>query len=581
MIIIGELINASRKSIASHITNSDGQAIQNLAKDQYNAGANYIDINAGVFTDREIEYLKWMIKLVQEVVSIPCCIDSPNPKAIEAAMAVHDGTPMINSISLEKDRFDQLLPVVAGTDLKVVALCMSEEGMPETADQRLRIADKLINELVSNNVALENIYVDPLVQPISVNQSFGNEFLDAIEQIMTTFKGVHTTCGLSNISYGLPNRQLLNRQFMGLAISRGLDSAIVDPLNRSMMEVILATETLCGKDEYCRNYLKNQRDASKETKVTAAKTEPIQLDSSTAEINGRRIQTALNLGVADQIPFILNVNGPYFSYFNKINTMDYYDSPKVMLEAQLATYHYFGGTTTIGPEMSLAPEASALGAAINWSDDGTAWVEPFIETEADVDALQLPDLKNAGYMTKVFEYYEYMRANLDKDIPMTLGSANSPFTIAALVRGRGPRVFLETHGQEVDALIRILPCIDVVSMDWKLAADVHRVDESEGSGEDDFHDRHERFLRAAAAGCEVYVKVVVTVDTKPSQLDEICRRIAAIDPEIPLIIQPVTPALKIKESPKSDVLLPLLWGCEALLRDVRIIPQTHRSYDAL
>jgi MtaA/CmuA family methyltransferase len=435
MIIIGELINASRKSIASHITNSDGQAIQNLAKDQYNAGANYIDINAGVFTDREIEYLKWMIKLVQEVVSIPCCIDSPNPKAIEAAMAVHDGTPMINSISLEKDRFDQLLPVVAGTDLKVVALCMSEEGMPETADQRLRIADKLINELVSNNVALENIYVDPLVQPISVNQSFGNEFLDAIEQIMTTFKGVHTTCGLSNISYGLPNRQLLNRQFMGLAISRGLDSAIVDPLNRSMMEVILATETLCGKDEYCRNYLKNQRDASKETKVTAAKTEPIQLDSSTAEINGRRIQTALNLEVADQIPFILNVNGPYFSYFNKINTMDYYDSPKVMLEAQLATYHYFGGTTTIGPEMSLAPEASALGAAINWSDDGTAWVEPFIETEADVDALQLPDLKNAGYMTKVFEYYEYMRANLDKDIPMTLGSANSPFTIAALVRG--------------------------------------------------------------------------------------------------------------------------------------------------
>ena len=260
MIIIGELINASRKPIASHITKSDGQAIQNLAKDQYDAGANYIDINAGVFTDREIEYLKWMIQLVQEVVPIPCCIDSPNPKAIEAAMVVHDGIPMINSISLEKDRFEQLLPVVAGTDLKVVALCMSEEGMPETADQRLRIADKLINELVSNNVALENIYVDPLVQPISVKQSFGNEFLDAIEQIMTTFKGVHTTCGLSNISYGLPNRQLLNRQFMGLAISRGLDSAIVDPLNSSMMEVILATETLCGKDEYCRNYLKNQRE---------------------------------------------------------------------------------------------------------------------------------------------------------------------------------------------------------------------------------------------------------------------------------------------------------------------------------
>jgi 7-carboxy-7-deazaguanine synthase len=154
--------------------------------------------------------------------------------------------------------------------------------------------------------------------------------------------------------------------------------------------------------------------------------------------------------------------------------------------------------------------------------------------------------------------------------------------IADLVRGRGPRVFLETHGQEVDGLIQVLPCIDVVSMDWKLSADVRRADESEGSGDEDFLDRHESFLRAAAAAaCEVYVKVVVTVDTKPSQLDEICRRIAAIDPQIPLIIQPVTPALKIEESPKSDVLLPLLWGCEALLRDVRIIPQTHRSYDAL
>lgn len=435
MIIIGELINASRKSVATYINNSDGQAIQKLAVDQYEAGATYIDVNAGVFTDKEIEYLKWMIGLVQAVVPIPCCIDSPSPKAIEAALTVHQGTPMVNSISLEKDRFEQLLPVIAGTDLKVVALCMSEEGMPETADQRLRIAEKLINELVKNNVALENIYVDPLVQPISVNQSFGVEFLEAIERIMTTFKGVHTTCGLSNISYGLPNRPLLNRQFMGLAIAKGLDSAIVDPLNKSMMEVILATEILYGKDEFCRNYLQSQRAAKKEAEAAVKKREPKQFDRSTGKTNAVRIQQAINFEIADQVPFTLNVNGPFFAYFNKIHTMDYYDSPEVMLKAQLKTYHHFGGTTTIGPEMSLAPEASALGAEINWSDDGTAWVEPFIETEADVDALELPDLKNAGYMTKIFEYYDYMRVHLDKDIPITLGSANSPFTIAALVRG--------------------------------------------------------------------------------------------------------------------------------------------------
>lgn len=102
MIIIGELINASRKSVAKYITNSDDQAIQKLAIDQYKAGADYIDVNAGVFTDREIEYLKWIIGLVQQVVPVPCCIDSPSPKAIEAALTAHKGTPMVNSISLEK-----------------------------------------------------------------------------------------------------------------------------------------------------------------------------------------------------------------------------------------------------------------------------------------------------------------------------------------------------------------------------------------------------------------------------------------------------------------------------------------------
>ncbi|NNK96695.1 MAG: dihydropteroate synthase [Desulfobacterales bacterium] len=435
MIIIGELINTSRKSVATYIKHSDEQAIQKLAVDQYNAGADFIDVNAGLFADREIEYLKWMIGLVQEVVPVPCCIDSPSPKVIEAALTVHKGIPMVNSISLEKDRFEQLIPVIAGTDLKVVALCMSEEGMPETADQRMRIAEKLINELVKNNIALENIFVDPLVQPISVNQTFGHEFLGAIERIMTTFTGVHTTCGLSNISYGLPNRPLLNRQFMGLAIAKGLDSAIVDPLHKSMMEVILATETLYGRDEFCRNYLQSQKEAKKEAEVAVKKAVPKQFASTTGKLNAVRIQQAMKFEIADQIPFTLNVNGPFFSYFTNIHTMDYYDSAEVMLKAQLTTFHHFGRITAIGPEMSLAPEASALGAEIAWSDDGTAWVEPCIETEADVDALELPDLKNAGYMTKIFNYYEYMRAHLDDNIPMTLGSANSPFTIAALIRG--------------------------------------------------------------------------------------------------------------------------------------------------
>ena len=135
MLIVGELINASRKAIATAIEARDQDEIQKVARDQIEAGANYIDVNAGVFVGKEPEYLAWLVKTVQSAVEGLCCIDSPEPKAIEAALAVHNGTAMINSISLEKDRYESLLPVVAGTDLKVVALCMSDAGMPWRYDR--------------------------------------------------------------------------------------------------------------------------------------------------------------------------------------------------------------------------------------------------------------------------------------------------------------------------------------------------------------------------------------------------------------------------------------------------------------
>jgi 5-methyltetrahydrofolate--homocysteine methyltransferase len=163
---------------------------------------------------------------------------------------------MINSISLEKERYDKLMPILAGTDFKVVALCMSDAGMPETVDDRLKIADKLINGLLQNGVKLENIFVDPLVQPMSVNNRFGVEFLEAIARIMQGFPGIHMACGLSNISFGLPARKFLNQTFMVMAIARGLDGAIVNPLDRKMMANIVAAEALAGKDNYCMRYLK-------------------------------------------------------------------------------------------------------------------------------------------------------------------------------------------------------------------------------------------------------------------------------------------------------------------------------------
>lgn len=259
MIIVGELINASRKTIGEAITNQDAAVIIKAAKNQHEAGAHFIDVNAGIFVDEEVEYLEWIVRHVQSAVSAPCCIDSPNPKAIEAALSVLQGNPMINSISLESDRYEALLPLVAGTDMKVVALCMSDEGMPETAGDRLAIADKLINGLVQHNVALDNIFVDPLVQPISTDQSFGTEFLKAVEQIVKQFRGVHTMCGLSNISYGLPNRSFLNQTFAAMAVAKGLDGLIVNPLDQKMMANLIVAETLAGRDEYCSNYIEAYR----------------------------------------------------------------------------------------------------------------------------------------------------------------------------------------------------------------------------------------------------------------------------------------------------------------------------------
>jgi len=170
-------------------------------------------------------------------------------------LKVHKGTAMINSISLEKERYNAILPIIAGTDLKVIALCMSEEGMPVTKEDRLKIADRLINDLCRNNVKLENIFIDPLVQPIATDQSYGAEFLNAIEGIMTGYPGVHTICGLSNISHGLPNRKLLNMSFAIMAIAKGLDGLIVNPVDKQMMASLIASETLAGRDEYCEKYL--------------------------------------------------------------------------------------------------------------------------------------------------------------------------------------------------------------------------------------------------------------------------------------------------------------------------------------
>ena len=260
MIIVGEKINTSRKSIEEAVRKRDAAFITKVAQDQAEAGAYYIDVNAGTFLDQEVDCLCWLVETVQNEVDLPLSLDSPNPQALSEAMKCHKGEPMINSISLEEDRFQSLLPVITSQPCCVVALCMAKTAMPTTTEERVQAGSELIKKLTDEGIPLEKIYVDPLVQPVSVDTHMGIATLRAIDKIMNDFPGVNTICGLSNISFGLPERRLINRNFLALCISYGLSAAILDPTDQQLMATLLAVEMILGRDEYCQNFIDAYQD---------------------------------------------------------------------------------------------------------------------------------------------------------------------------------------------------------------------------------------------------------------------------------------------------------------------------------
>ena len=255
MQVVGEKINTSRKSIAAAVEAQDVDFISEVSRKQAEAGAHYIDVNAGTFLDKEVDYLCWLVETVQNAVNLPLCLDSPNPKALAEAIKHHKGEPMINSISLEKERYQALLPVVTERPCRVVALCMAETSMPTTVEERVQVGAQLIKELTNKGIPLEKIYVDPLVQPISVDTGMGTAVLGAIQSIMNDFPGVNTICGLSNISIGLPMRKTINRNFLALCMTSGLSAAILDPTDQELMATLLSADMLLGRDEYCESFI--------------------------------------------------------------------------------------------------------------------------------------------------------------------------------------------------------------------------------------------------------------------------------------------------------------------------------------
>jgi cobalamin-dependent methionine synthase I len=260
MLIVGERINSTRKSMAPAVKERNAAFIQDEARKQTEAGADYLDCNAAtVGREEEPEALSWLVQTVQGVVDRPISLDSPNPAAIEAALKVHRGTPIINSISGEREKLKRLLPLVREHRAKVIALCMDDEGMPKTAEDRLRVGLPLVERLLAAGVREEDVIVDPLLMPISVDSEHGNHAFRTITEFKRQYPNIQVSVGLTNVSFGLPERRWLNRAALLLAMGAGLDAVICDPTDRDLMAMLLAAEALLGRDEFCANYLSAAR----------------------------------------------------------------------------------------------------------------------------------------------------------------------------------------------------------------------------------------------------------------------------------------------------------------------------------
>jgi cobalamin-dependent methionine synthase I len=255
MLIIGERINSTRKSIARAVSEKDKGFIQNEARIQTEAGADFIDVNAGQFAGKEVDYLSWLVEIVQEASNLPLCLDSADPKAIKTVFPMVHKTPMINSITLERQRFDALLPVILEKKGNVIALCQSDGKVAHSSSEKLELAGELIETLTRAGLPIDRIFIDPLVFPLATDTGSGKATLDAISSIMTAYPGVHTICGLTNVSFGLPERKLINRTFLVSAIGMGLDAAIIDPTDEHLFAALKAGLLLNGQDGFAQKYI--------------------------------------------------------------------------------------------------------------------------------------------------------------------------------------------------------------------------------------------------------------------------------------------------------------------------------------
>lgn len=263
MILIGEKLNSSIPSALEALAERDADAVLSLARRQLNGGAEYIDINTALCPD-EAATMIWAAKLISEEFDCGIMADSPNPDVIrEFYEAVSPKKSIINSVTLEPERFDSVVPLVKRFNCGVVAMPISQDGMPHGAEGRVENISRLVNALADEGIAYSDIYADIVAEAAGADWETPAACLAAAREIRRNYPEVHMTAGLSNISFGLPERGVLNRAFLCMLAASGVDSAILDTANADMVLTVRAAELLSGQDPFCTEYLKAYRAINK------------------------------------------------------------------------------------------------------------------------------------------------------------------------------------------------------------------------------------------------------------------------------------------------------------------------------
>ena len=259
-VVIGERINPTgRKLLAEEMKNGDYSRVEADALAQVAAGAQVLDVNAGIPLADEPAILAESIRLIQSITDAPLCIDSSIVEALEAGLEADEGKALLNSVTGEEERLERVLPIVKKYNCAVVAISNDDTGISEVPNVRFDVAKKIVERAADHGMPASDVVVDPLVMPLGAINSAGRQVMDIVKRLREELK-VNTTCGASNLSFGLPNRNGLNAAFIPMAMAAGMTSAITNPLHSELMQAVRGANVVMGNDAECAAWIQNYRD---------------------------------------------------------------------------------------------------------------------------------------------------------------------------------------------------------------------------------------------------------------------------------------------------------------------------------